>query len=68
MNFTQEVQDDIDDVVNNNSTELDLSELNMSNIQESIRELSNLERLYLINNELTTLPNWFSQLNQLKTL
>jgi internalin A len=47
---------------------LDLSELGLTELPESIVQLSRLRDLYLHENQLTTLPESFARLTQLQTL
>jgi len=51
-----------------NATELDLSRLGLTELPEAIGQLSQLNRLFLHNNQLTSLPKSLGQLKQLKTL
>ncbi|HLE06386.1 MAG TPA: hypothetical protein VI790_03460 [Candidatus Nanoarchaeia archaeon] len=46
--------------------ELDLSNLSLLKLPESIRELKRLKIIYLDNNLLTRLPDWFSEIIELR--
>ncbi|PSN10307.1 serine/threonine protein kinase [filamentous cyanobacterium CCT1] len=58
----------IRDALENGAVELDLSELGLTEIPESLGQLANLTELYLYQNQLTILPEALGQLTNLKGL
>jgi internalin A len=52
----------------NRATTLDLSNLGLTELPESVTQLSQLQVLYINDNDLTTLPESVAQLSQLDTL
>lgn len=58
----------IEEAQRNRATELSLSSKNLSELPESISQLTQLESLFLSDNELTELPDSIGQLTQLQVL
>ena len=58
----------IKDAAENQSIDLDLTDLNLTKLPETIGQLTQLEYLYLRENQLTKLPESIGQLTQLKNL
>jgi internalin A len=50
------------------ATELDLRNMQLTELPDSLGQLTQLTELNLSNNQLTTLPDWLGQLSQLRTL
>jgi Leucine-rich repeat (LRR) protein len=58
----------IEDAERSGADELDLSELELTAIPESLSRMANLRRLNLSGNQLTTIPESLSRLSELKSL
>jgi internalin A len=64
----QEALRRIEDARHDNGTHLDLSELELTSLPESLSQLTQLEGLNLSDNQLTALPGFLGQLNNLQML
>ena len=64
----QEAKKLIEEARREGETELDLSGMALTEVPEEIAQLSNLQMLYLQNNQLTRIPEVIAQLSQLKGL
>ena len=64
----QEALRRIEKAKRSNSTELDLSRLNLTTLPESLGQLTKLEKIDLGHNELTALPESLGQLSHLQSL
>jgi len=64
----REAEKRIEEARQSGATELDLSGFKLTELPESMGQLTQLRTLSLANNQLTALPEWLGQLTQLKTL
>jgi hypothetical protein len=64
----QKAERKIAEVLRTGATELNLSSMDLSELPESLGQLSQLQELNLFENQLTTLPRSLGQLSQLQTL
>ena len=64
----KEAEQRIHQAVEDGSLILDLSNLELENIPETISQLTQLQELDLSDNQLSTLPEAFAQLTQLQKL
>ena len=62
------VEEKIQNALNTNATELDLSRMRLNRLPDSIGNLTNLQRLSIGHNQLTTLPDSIGNLTILKEL
>ncbi len=58
----------IRDALYTKNTELDLHGIGISKLPDSLKQLTQLQTLYLSDNQLTELPEWLKQFTQLRTL
>jgi RocCOR-like putative regulator of kinase activity/DAPkinase-like Roc (Ras of Complex) protein/Leucine Rich Repeat (LRR) protein len=70
--YREAVEERIEETRRSGAKELQLSAFRspfkLTELPESLKELTQLQYLYLANNSLTTLPNWLGELTQLKSL
>src|SRR5689334_5969500 len=58
----------IETALRTRSSHLDLNDLSLTSLPESLSQLSGLQMLYLAGNQLTNLPEWLDRLTGLRTL
>ena len=63
-----EVEKRIDKAIRERSVSLNLIGIGLTQLPPSLSQLSQLQRLYLANNQLATLPAWLGQLTELQLL
>lgn len=64
----RQAEQKIEEARRTGATKLDLSRMKLTDLPESLGQLSQLQELNLANNQLTALPEWLAQLMQLQTL
>jgi hypothetical protein len=63
-----EAEKKIEEALKSGVTELSLGGMNLTELPESLRQLTQLETLYLYDNKLAELPGWIGDLEQLQML
>ena len=64
----QQAEERIEQARRDRDTELDLSRLRLTELPDSLGQLTQLQTLDVSNNQLTVLPEWLGQLTQLQNL